>query len=103
MMMDLSQIPVTWPVLGSNVTLLGEVGRAIHLLGSSGHYFLKRRPSPDHAPRGKSALGHLRDQGLPVPEPVRTARGEPFAANTGRGREVWCLFRALPGVHYESF
>jgi Ser/Thr protein kinase RdoA (MazF antagonist) len=84
------------------VTSLGEVGRATQLRGSSGHYFLKRRLSAEQAAREAGVLGHLRDQGLPVPEPVRTARGEPCAAN-GRGREVSCLYRALPGAHYESF
>jgi Ser/Thr protein kinase RdoA (MazF antagonist) len=101
--MELSQILTTWPVLGSNVTSLGEVGRATHLLGSSGHYFMKRRPSAEHAAREAGVLAHLRDQGLPVPEPVRTARGEPFATNGEKGREVSCLYRALPGTHYESF
>jgi Ser/Thr protein kinase RdoA (MazF antagonist) len=100
--MELSQILATWPVLGSNVTSLGEMGRASHLLGSSGHYFMKRRPSAEHAAREAGVLAHLRDQGLPVPEPVRTARGEPFAANADK-REVSCLYRALPGKHYESF
>jgi Ser/Thr protein kinase RdoA (MazF antagonist) len=92
-----------WPVLGSNVTSLGDVGRATHLLGSSGRYFLKRRPSAEHAAREAGVLAHLRDQGLPVPEPVRTGRGEPFAASAQGGREVSCLYRALPGAHYESF
>jgi Ser/Thr protein kinase RdoA (MazF antagonist) len=101
--MDLSRIIATWPVLGSNVTSLGKVGRATHLLGSSGHYFMKRRPSAEHAAREAGVLGHLRDQGLPVPEHVRTARGEPFALSTERGHEVSCLYRALPGAHYESF
>jgi Ser/Thr protein kinase RdoA (MazF antagonist) len=100
--MDLSQILATWPVLGSNVTSLGDVGRATHLRGSSGHYFLKRRASAEHAAREAGVLAHLRDQGLPVPEPVRTGRGEPFAASSA-GRDVTCLYRALPGRHYESF
>ncbi len=101
--MDLPHLLTTWPVLGSNVTRLGEAGRVVHLRGSSGHYFLKRRPSPEHAAREAAVLGHLRDQGLPVPEHVRTAKGEPFAASARRGREVACLYRALPGSHYESF
>src|SRR5262245_35602776 len=101
--MDLSRIVTTWPVLGSNVTSLGTTGRAIHLLGSSGHYFMKRRPSIEHATREAGVLGHLRDQGLPVPEHVRTARGEPFAVSSENGREVSCLYRALPGRHYETF
>jgi Ser/Thr protein kinase RdoA (MazF antagonist) len=100
--MDLPQILATWPVLGSNVTSLGEVGRATHLRGSSGHYFMKRRPTAEHAAREAGVVGRLSDQGLPVPEAVRTARGEPFAAS-GKGREVLCLYRALPGAHYQSF
>jgi Ser/Thr protein kinase RdoA (MazF antagonist) len=103
MTMDLARILDTWPVLGSNVENLGEVGKAVHLLGSSGHYFLKRRPSAEHAAREAGVLGHLRDQGLPVPEHVRTVRGEPFASASAMGREVSCLYRALPGAHYETF
>jgi Ser/Thr protein kinase RdoA (MazF antagonist) len=83
------------------VERLGEQGRVVHLLGSSGHYFLKRRPSAQHAAREATVLGYLLDRGLPVPEHVRTARGELFAAE--EGREVSCLYRALPGAHYESF
>jgi Ser/Thr protein kinase RdoA (MazF antagonist) len=99
--MDLLRISATWPVLGSGVERLGEVGRAIHLRGSSGHYFLKRRPSGQHAAREAMVLRYLLDLGVPVPEHVRTARGELFAVE--EGREVSCLYRALPGVHYESF
>jgi Ser/Thr protein kinase RdoA (MazF antagonist) len=77
------------------------MGRVIHLRGSSGHYYLKRRPSPEHASREAAVLGVLRDRGLPVPEHVRTGRGEPFAALGDQG--VSCLYRALPGEHYESF
>lgn len=102
-MIDLPRISAIWPVLGSNVTTLGEEGRAVHLLGSSGHYFMKRRPSAAHAAREASVLAYLRDRGLPVPEHVRTARGEPFAADPANGREVTYLYRALPGAHYESF
>lgn len=101
--MDLPRILATWPVLGHDVTSLGEVGRAVHLLGSSGHYYMKRRPSAEHAAREASVLHHLRDSGLPVPEHVRTARGEPFALAEDDGPEVICLYRALPGIHYESF
>ena len=99
--MDLTRIADTWPVLGRRVTSLGEVGRAIHLRASSGHYYLKRRPSPEHASREVAVLGQLRDRGLPVPEHVRTGRGEPFAVLGEHG--VSCLYRALPGEHYESF
>jgi Ser/Thr protein kinase RdoA (MazF antagonist) len=102
-MIDLPRIIATWPVLGSNVTNLGEVGRAVHLRGSSGHYFMKRRPSAAHAAREAGVLAALRDRGLPVPEHVRTARGEPFASDSEGGREVLYLYRALPGRHYESF
>jgi len=100
--MDLPRLLATWPVLGSNVACVGEAGRAVHLLGSSGHYYLKRRPSAEHAAREAAVLGHLLDGGLPVPEHVRTAKGEPFASDS-EGREVSCLYRALPGSHYESF
>jgi Ser/Thr protein kinase RdoA (MazF antagonist) len=99
--MDLLRISETWPVLGSGVERLGEVGRAVHLRGSSGHYFLKRRPSGQHAAREAMVLRHLLDLGVPVPEHVRTARGELFAVEAGR--EVSCLYRALPGAHVESF
>jgi len=102
-LIDLPRIIATWPVLGNNVMNLGEVGRAVQLRGSSGHYFMKRRPSAAHAAREASVLGYLRDRGLPVPEHVRTARGEPFASESESGREVTCLYRALPGNHYESF
>jgi Ser/Thr protein kinase RdoA (MazF antagonist) len=101
--MDFPRLLATWPVLGNNVTKLGEVGKVLHLRGSSGHYVLKRRPSAEHATREAAVLGHLRDRGLPVPEHVRTVRGEPFASDPERGREVACLYRALPGSHYESF
>lgn len=103
MTMDLARIVDTWPLLGTNVKSLGGVGKAIHLRGSSGHYFMKRRPSAEHAAREAGVLGCLLDQGLPVPEHLRTARGEPFAADSTSGREVACLYRALPGTHYESF
>jgi len=102
-MIDLPRIIATWPVLGSSVTSLGKVGRAVHLRGSSGHYFMKRRPSAAHAAREASVLAYLRDRGLPVPEHVRTARGEPFATDAENGREVTYLYRALPGAHYASF
>ena len=102
-MIDLSRIIAMWPVLGTDVTNLGKVGRAVHLRGSSGQYFMKRRPSAAHAAREAGVLGYLRDRGLPVPEHVRTARGEPFASDAESGREVMCLYRALPGKHYDSF
>lgn len=102
-MIDLPRIIASWPVLGNDVAILGKVGRAVHLRGSSGHYFMKRRPSAAHAAREACVLGYLRDRGLPVPEHVRTARGEPFASNPDQGHEVTCLYRALPGDHYESF
>lgn len=102
-MIDLAHIIATWPVLGSNVAVLGKAGRAVRLLGSSGHYFMKRRPSAAHAAREAGVLGYLRDRGLPVPEHVRTVRGEPFASDGDGGREVMYLYRALPGQHYESF
>jgi Ser/Thr protein kinase RdoA (MazF antagonist) len=102
-MIDLPRIIATWPVLGSNVTNLGKVGRAIRLRGSSGYYFMKRRPSAAHAAREAGVLAYLRDRGLAVPEHVRTARGEPFAGAGDGGREVSYLYRALPGQHYESF
>lgn len=71
--------------------------------GSSGDYFLKQRPSAEHAVREASVLSHLRDLGLPVPEHVRTALGQPFAASERGRRAVYCLYRRLPGSHYESF
>jgi Ser/Thr protein kinase RdoA (MazF antagonist) len=101
--MDLPRLLATWPVLGSHVSRLGEEGKVVHLRGSSGHYVLKRRPSAEHATREAAVLGHLRDRGLPVPEHVRTVRGEPFASMLDTAREVVCLYRALPGSHYESF
>ena len=101
--MDLPRLLTTWPVLGSNVSRLSEEGKVVHLRGSSGHYVLKRRPSAEHATREAAVLGHLRGQGLPVPEHVRTLGGEPFASVANAGREVMCLYRALPGSHYETF
>lgn len=101
--MDLPRLRAAWPVLGSNATNLGEEGKVVHLRGSSGHYVLKRRPSAEHAVREAAVLGHLRGQGLPVPEHVRTVRGEPFTSAGDESREVVCLYRALPGSHYESF
>jgi len=101
--MDLPRLLDSWPVLGSNVARLDGEGKVVHLRGTSGHYVLKRRPSAEHATREAAVLGHLRDLGLPVPEHVRTVRGEPFASALDEAREVACLYRALPGSHYESF
>jgi Ser/Thr protein kinase RdoA (MazF antagonist) len=100
--MDLTALVEVWPVLGRHAQRVGGTGGAIHLRGGDGDYFLKRRPSAQHALREASVLRQLRERGLPVPEHVRTQQGEPFAV-LGAGAEVSCLYRALPGSHYDSF
>jgi Ser/Thr protein kinase RdoA (MazF antagonist) len=98
--MQLRQIVSVWPELASDVSTSDAIGRALHLVSSSGHYFLKRRPSPRHAERELFILEHLRARGLPVPVHVATESGAPFLAD---GSDVLCLFRALPGAHFETF
>lgn len=98
--MQLRRIVSMWPELAGDVSASSASGRALHLVSSSGHYFLKRRPSVRHAERELLVLDHLRAGGLPVPIHVATRSGAPFAAD---GPEALCLFRALPGTHYETF
>ncbi len=101
--MELPQIFAAWPALGSHMTTLDGMGRALHLVVGAEHYFLKRRPSAEHALRELVVLERLRGKGLPVPEHVRRAGGEVGAPGGLGAREVWCLYRALPGDHYDSF
>lgn len=98
--MQLPRIFSVWPELGADLSTADAIGRAFHLVASSGHYFLKRRPSSRHARRELLVLEHLRGRGLPVPIPVPTASGAAFASE---GREALCLFRALPGAHYDTY
>lgn len=98
--MQLPRFARFWSELGADVATAGAIGRALHLVAPSGHYFLKRRPSSRHAQRELLVLEHLRARGLPVPVHVPTETGAPFASE---GQEALCLFRALPGTHYETF
>jgi len=100
--MDLTAVVEVWPVLGRHAVRVGGAGGAIRLRGGHEDYFLKRRPSADHAWREASVLRHLRERGLPVPEPMNTEHGVPFAV-LGAGGQVSCLYRALPGTHYDTF
>jgi Ser/Thr protein kinase RdoA (MazF antagonist) len=116
--MQMPEVCAVWPALGGQVTALSELGTVLRMVSESGLYFLKRRPSAEHAAREIDLLWHLRSRDLPVPEYLPTLQGKPFAAldaagsgggpegeytEGGRSKEVWYLYRALPGEHFESF
>jgi Ser/Thr protein kinase RdoA (MazF antagonist) len=118
--MQMPRISAIWPALGGQVTALSELGTVLRIVSGSGVFFLKRRPSVEHAAREIDLLWHLRSRDLPVPEYLPTLEGKAFAAlgtaseaggsadrhcddrESGR-KDVWYLYRALPGEHFESF
>lgn len=99
----MQRISAAWPSVSGQAATLRAVGSAVHLVSSSGHYFLKQRPSAEQATREIELHGFLRSRGLPVPECVPTGTGEPFAALEDGNRAVSYLYRALPGEHLPSF
>jgi Ser/Thr protein kinase RdoA (MazF antagonist) len=101
--MEMQRISAAWPGIGGPAATLRAVGGAAHLVSSSGHYFLKRRPSAEQAVRELALHDFLRSRGLPVPECVPTGSGEPFATLDAGNRAVAYLYRALPGQHLPSF
>lgn len=69
-----------------------------------GQFLLKRRaPGRDRTDRillAHEVMNHLRTQGLPVPRPIRPARGtDPFVRLDGRTYEV---FEYVEGEHYDA-
>lgn len=101
--MELQRIAAAWPCCSGQVATSRAVGSALHLVSSSGHYFLKQRPSAEQAAREIELHGFLRERGLPVPECLPTSSGEPFVAHGDGSRAVSYLYRALPGQHLPSF
>jgi Ser/Thr protein kinase RdoA (MazF antagonist) len=101
--METQRIAAAWPGFGGQLASWNAVGNAVHLVSSSGHFFLKQRPSAEQARREIELHTFLRARGLPVPECVPTSDGQPFAALDSGDRAVSYLYRALPGQHLPSF